>query len=367
MKTNQILTAINLPICNNNTQHAKKLSLIYDHIKSISKEIINVTFEPTIMFFGQYAIDEFIKGQWQRKILIEGEKLPANILTIETLTGSYKVTLPTNNNFYTLFCSLLPNYTPSYQKNQSEVICDVLINFPGDVFNDFKNGVKFTEKTPLRPVFECVCVDIKESECNIVATNGHKLYKSESYIVENSEPMQILINAKDMKAICSKKPQFVSIEIYYKQGTTEIDYCIANDHKFTPLNERYVNYNAVMPEYSTFMEFDKKEFSNNLAIVSKSAHKVTNQVKFHLNGSIEMTAGDIDYGNEANAKMPYYSKNFDDVNIGFNSKYLNDCLNVFKGDSMQMFTEGKANRPVVFKSKETNANVLLMPQVLNVC
>ena len=42
MKTNQILTALNLSNSKYFKDHASKLSLIYEHIKSISQQIVNV-------------------------------------------------------------------------------------------------------------------------------------------------------------------------------------------------------------------------------------------------------------------------------------------------------------------------------------
>lgn len=340
MKTNQILTALNLVKNRNNTNFCANLANIYDHIKSISSEIISYE-------YIHVCIRDFKNFEFK-------------IFTIETKTGSYKISVPIANDFYDAFFALLPG--PKVETIDNS-ICDLLINLPIDCFNDFKKALLFAAKSDFRPQLTGVLIDMQNNELNIVATDAHKLYKSETYLTDHSEPLQILINANDLKNILASKNKFISIECYFKPETTEIDFCIANGVKFNPMEEKFPNYNAVLPEYETFMEFDKKEFVNKVSIAKLSANKTTKQVNFHLNGSIAISASDFDFNNGANLDMPYISKNFIDTDISFNGSFLLDCLKAFESKTVKLFTEGSATRGVLIGSNECKSTVLLMPVV----
>jgi DNA polymerase III sliding clamp (beta) subunit (PCNA family) len=371
MKTNQILTALNLSNSKYFRDHASKLALIYDHIKSISQQIVSVEIKE-LFNDGDFS-------QIEGRLFCAGEKLLCNQFTIQTLTGSFICAIPKNNDFYNAFCALIPSHLYSMQLTpmqntpaQNDLIADVLINMPSEVLNECKTALKFVGKDELRPQMQCVFLDFNNGKLNIVATDAHKLYKSESFEVDNPEPMQISIPSNVMKQIIDKGFKNLVIEVIYKtnaidnknQQINEVDFYIANGVKFEPVEGRYPNYNAVIPELTTFMEFDKNEFQNKLAIVSKCANKVTKCVAFHLNGSIEMTANDYDFNQYSNANMAYVNKNFKDADIGFNYSFLLEGLKVFKGKTVKLYSEGDAKRAGVLKEANNDSLVLIMPVML---
>lgn len=368
MKANQILKALNLAKNKPNSDHCAKLSLIYEHIKSISTEIKNVSFDEIECNFGRETEKYWQYNELKTRVKNEGKKMPAHKFKIETLTGCYEMTIPTNNEFYNSFVSLLPNFENKMQPMQiDDSICDLLINLPDEATNDFKQALKFVGKDYLRPAMQCVLLNLNNGKCNIVATDAHKLFESETYIFDDSLEMQILINANDLKAILASKSKSMQIEVYSKPGTSEIDFCIANGVKFNPIEAKFPNYKAVIPEYANFMEFERKEFINKVSIAKLSANRVTKQVNFHLNGSIAISANDYDFNQGSKLDMPYISKNFVDTDITFNAGFLIDSVNVFnKSKNVQMFTDGMPLRPVLIKSSECKSTVLLMPIVSNI-
>jgi DNA polymerase III sliding clamp (beta) subunit (PCNA family) len=111
------------------------------------------------------------------------------------------------------------------------------------------------------------------------------------------------------------------------------------------------------------MTFDRKLMIDKVSNVIKSANKSTNQITFHLNGSIAMKSQDIDFNFSAESNIPYIEKTFPDTDIAFNGKFLINALNIFKDKQVKMYSEGQANRAGLI-SNDTDT-VLIMPLMIH--
>jgi DNA polymerase III sliding clamp (beta) subunit (PCNA family) len=131
--------------------------------------------------------------------------------------------------------------------------------------------------------------------------------------------------------------------------------------EFTGAN--FPNYKVVMPDYENYMAFDRAEMMQEIKKVLPSANRSTNQVSFHLNGSIELAAQDVDFSFESTGKLPYIKKTFPDTDIAFNGKMFCECLAAFKDSTLKMYTEGRPDRCILLQN--SNETVLLMPLLLN--
>ena len=362
MKSTEILNHLQVSINKNTLAHAGQLSKIYEHLKSIKKEVLKFdTFEIDLKF-GPGEHDSF------------EATLKADIITFYTLNGCYTATVPKNNAFYDLFTSLLPGFNAnqcnSMQLNRNliagvEYIPELVLNL--DAINDIKIACSYTNQKELFNVnYRSVCINIIEgNQFEIVGSNGHILYKSQKYdIGYYIKPMQIIIPVEDIKKVLSTKPNAININIFYDNRTKETTFHLNNVRTTILTAHKYFNYNAVTPVYHNYLEFNKTELQKAIKLVQSAANKHTHAIKFHLNGSIELIASDLDFETESKAKIDYLIKTFPDTDIAFNAKYLNVILNSLKDKNLKMYTEGQNNRSVILKGA-SGAMSLLFPLMLN--
>ena len=117
------------------------------------------------------------------------------------------------------------------------------------------------------------------------------------------------------------------------------------------IDERYPDYENVIPsDNSNSIEVDKSEILSSLKRISIYANKTTNQVRLKVSGSeILISAEDLDFSNEANERISC-EHDGDDIEIGFNAKFLIDILSNIHSDK------------VIFKLSEPNRAGLVLPE-----
>lgn len=221
-------------------------------------------------------------------------------------------------------------------------------------------AAKFTSKDSLRPAMQNVLVKFEKGKVWAVATDAHRLYLSPKFSAPGAKDGEILIPAETARKWAKIKPQGEFIDLCQLEGDfVEMGGEISPE--FTGAN--FPNYQCVIPEYETYMEFDRAGMMQEIKNVLPAANRCTNLVAFHLNGSIELTAQDVDLSTEAAGKLPYLSKNFPDTDIAFNGKLLSECLAAFKDSTLKMYTEGRPDRCILIQNNAET--VLLMPLLLN--
>ncbi|MEC8759466.1 MAG: DNA polymerase III subunit beta, partial [Bacteroidota bacterium] len=134
---------------------------------------------------------------------------------------------------------------------------------------------------------------------------------------------------------------------------------------------KYPNYEAVIPKDNpNCMTIDRKDFQRSIRRVAIFANKTTHQVRLSLAGSsLTISAEDVDFANEARESLAC-SYTGDDMEIGFNSRFLLDMLNNL--DAQQITLELSApNRAGIIRplhdGEATGEDILMlvMPVMLN--
>ncbi|MFY8019655.1 MAG: DNA polymerase III subunit beta, partial [Bacteroidia bacterium] len=135
------------------------------------------------------------------------------------------------------------------------------------------------------------------------------------------------------------------------------------------IDEKYPDYKAVIPtENPNKLTIDRAELLMSVKRVSITSNKTTHQIRLKLAGSdLTISAEDIDFENEAQEKLTC-SYEGEDMEIGFNSKYLLEMLNSM--DALQVTLEmSQPNRAgVIVPSVQEPGEemlMLIMPMMLN--
>jgi DNA polymerase-3 subunit beta len=203
-----------------------------------------------------------------------------------------------------------------------------------------------------------------------VATDAHKLVKytrtdlktlkTNEYIMPK-KPLQILKNIlQGMEDEVLIKYNENNAEFSFKDTTL---YCRLVDGK-------YPNYEAVIPkENPNVLTVNRNLFLNSLRRVSIFSNKTTHQIRLKIAGSeLNISAEDIDFSNKAEERLNC-SYIGDDIQIGFNSRFLIEMLNNLDCEeiSLSMSTPNKAGIVTPLDNIENGEKItmLVMPVMLN--
>jgi len=332
MNAKELLTLLGLPTSQGYSKDATRLIKVYDFLKSIKNDIT----ESSILEYG-----------------IDTDFGLSNQISVKTKTGNYSFAVPCANSFYYSICDLIGL---DYEVNgviKDKPLDSVIVY--SEKLKDIIKALKFISKDNLRPSMQCVLLAIDSYTFEIVATDTHRLYMNQKTESSNKERIEILLNATDAKRLAAMKFDYELTELEILEGNK----LRVQSEIFDIQDENYPNYRSVIPEYKTFMEFDRKEMNGTIKEVLPYANKVTNEVNFYMNGNIQLSSKDVDFSFDCERRMSYISKNFKDSTISFNGKFFLDSLNLFKNDTLKMYTEGSPTKcSLITNDIET---VLLMP------
>jgi DNA polymerase III subunit beta len=135
------------------------------------------------------------------------------------------------------------------------------------------------------------------------------------------------------------------------------------------IDGKYPNYEAVIPkENPNVLSIDRTPFISAIRRVALYANQSTNQVRLKISGKeLTLSAEDIDYANEAKERLTC-SYDGEDMEIGFNSKFLLDMLNNLDSDMIKIEMSAPNRAGILMPiddNKEEDILMLVMPVMLN--
>ena len=109
------------------------------------------------------------------------------------------------------------------------------------------------------------------------------------------------------------------------------------------------------------ISIDRIELLNSLKRISIYANKTTNQVRFKVSGSeLLVSSEDLDFSNEANERLSCDHEG-DDIEIGFNARYLLEIAQQIEGDIMQMALSDSGSPSLISTPGDEHNLFVLMP------
>ncbi len=219
----------------------------------------------------------------------------------------------------------------------------------------------------LRPAMMGVYFDIGTDESKFVATDGHRLVKYIKQDLTSDQEVDFIVPEKALnlvqKALHAEECDMTITDdhVRFKSGNTIVVTRL--------INEQYPNYESVIPK-----DNEKKLFINKeqmLATVKRVAifsSSTTRQIRLQLNSDkLTIRAEDIDMSSEAKETIAC-EYGYDEMEIGFNAKYLADVLGNVDGEEVY-FEFSTPNRAGIVKPSEEEENeqilMLVMPVMLN--
>ncbi len=222
----------------------------------------------------------------------------------------------------------------------------------------------------LRPVMSGVFFQFSTDNLTFVATDAHKLVKYTREDVSASQVAEFIMPKKPLtllKGILAASEEEVSIE--YNDSNAKFTFentvliCRLIDGK-------YPNYEAVIPkENPNKLSIDRTQFLNSVKRVSIFSNKTTHQIRLKIAGAeLNISAEDIDYSNKAEERLTCDYQG-DDMQIGFNSRFLTEMLNNLNASDVQL-EMSMPNRagiltPIDGLDEGEYVTMLVMPVMLN--
>jgi DNA polymerase III beta subunit, central domain len=352
MKANQILKAItgSDKASQYVKDQCKTFADIFAMVRELREDIVSVEVKEEPFYLGSYCTFSHYKNG--HITTHKGTEMPGEVWNFKTAKGTYKQTIPTGNEFYWAFRGLFAAEMIPQAERQT-IAADFEWEFTKEQSSIIRTAAKFCGKDGLRPATMNVRLEIEPGQIKVVATDSYRLFVK---TLVNSQDMafgmSLLIPATVIRAAKANEP--LRIELFKNDGQFEKGK--VNGVEFAYCNERYPDYMLVWPEYANYVEVFRKDLIQSLKVVSQCANKVTHQVDFHFNGMCEMRAHDLDFCNESKASVYYLDKTTPDFEISFNGKFLLECLEASKEDTVRLYSNGQSDKAILIDS-----DVLLMP------
>ena len=253
----------------------------------------------------------------------------------------------------------------------AEVVDASSLSIQGDTLATAINNTIFASgNDDLRPVMSGVFFQLSSSGMTFVATDAHKLVKYERTDVVAPETAEFIMPKKPLNLL---KSVLVGSEeevtVHYNNSNVQFSFedtvviCRLIDGK-------YPNYEAVIPkENPNVMSINRVQLLNTVKRVSIFSNKTTHQIRLRIAGAeLHISAEDIDYSNKAEERLTC-SFQGDDMQIGFNARFLTEMLSNLSSDEIQLELS-LPNRagiitPVDGLDEGEQVTMLVMPVMLN--
>ncbi|WP_442266961.1 DNA polymerase III subunit beta [Tenacibaculum sp. ZS6-P6] len=222
----------------------------------------------------------------------------------------------------------------------------------------------------LRPVMSGVFFQFNSKELTFVATDAHKLVKYTRTDVSADKSAEFIMPKKPLnilKGILGGSEENVTIEYNDTNAKFTFDNVVLVCRL---IDGKYPNYEAVIPkENPNKLTVDRASFLNSVKRVSIFSSKTTHQIRLKMAGTeLNISAEDLDYANKADERLNCDYQG-DDMQIGFNSRFLSEMLNNLNANDVQleMSLPNRAGilTPIDGTEEGEHVTMLVMPVMLN--
>ena len=244
------------------------------------------------------------------------------------------------------------------------------VSMPSAVLSEAINKTLFAVSSDeLRPAMTGVYCQLSPEHITFVATDAHKLVRYRRLDAKSETATTFILPKKALALLKSSLPtddaqvavEFNSTSAFFRFGNINLICRL--------IDERYPDYEAVIPQNNpNKLIIDRSLFLNCLRRVVIFANKTTHQVRLKITGSeLNISSEDIDFANEAHERLTCQYEG-DDMEIGFNAKFLIEMLNNLGGEEvlLEMSTPNRAGL-LMPQSHDEQEDVLMlvMPVMLN--
>ena len=256
---------------------------------------------------------------------------------------------------------------------QLPVMADTSVwEIPADVLaKGFEKTVFATGMDEIRPIMSGVLMEMSNDFLTFVATDAHKLVRYRRMDVKSDVAASFIMPKKPINQLKNILATLADEPVRIEFNKTNASFVFGDYVLICRLIEgRYPNYDAVIPKTNpNQLTIDRQTFLSAIRRVAVFSSKATHQVRFRIAGQeLTLTAEDIDFYNEAKERLTC-SYQGDDMEIGFNSRFLQEMLANFDSEMVKIEMSAPNRAGIIIPSENENEAedllMLLMPVMLN--
>ncbi|PWJ44348.1 DNA polymerase III subunit beta [Sediminitomix flava] len=293
------------------------------------------------------------------------KNLPEQPVTFEIDLETYTVSINSDNGLYKLAgenAEDFPEIPQLGRVDTMEIESNVLLDALG--YTLFA-----TSNDEMKPAMNGVFLNINSSNADFVASDSHRLVRYRRTDIQSEYETSIIIHKRALSLLKNNLPsegEAVKIEFNDQNAS----FTFSNVQLICRLiDERFPDYENVIPlNNNNLVTLDRAAMLSCLKRIAIYANKSTNQVRFKIEGNeVVVSAEDIDFSNEAKERL-YCEHEGDDLEIGFNAKFLIEMLNNIHSDkvTLKLSEPGMAGLMVPTEiSEEEDLLMLVMPIMLH--
>ena len=295
------------------------------------------------------------------------KEFPEQPLTFDINTGTNEVKIISDKGEFSVPGESAEDYP--VQSGMDESVNTIATNC-GMLLEGITRTVFATANDDLRPVMNCILIEMGPENFTFVASDAHKLVRYKRFDAKTDGDQFALILPKKpsllLKNILPKDDSELRLQFNEKMAC----FTFGNYKMVCTLVEgRFPNYNSVIPQNNPKkIIIEKKELYNSLRRVSVMANQASNLVKFDLsNGTIVISAQDVDYAMSGHETITCQYEG-EEMAIGVKSPFVQEILSNLNTESL-VLELSDPSRPGLFLPFESdNENedllMLLMPMMV---
>lgn len=217
-----------------------------------------------------------------------------------------------------------------------------------------------TSNDELRPAMTGVYFQVDFGKIIMVATDAHKLVKYTFSDVTSEVSTSFIVPKKALNLLKNALPGGGEVKMSFNKSNAFFSFDNTN-LVCRLIDSRYPDYNAVIPvDNPNMLTVSRNDFQNSLKRIAIYANKTTNQVILNINdGSLTVSAQDLDFSNEATEQLTC-TYDGDQLDIGFNAKFLIEMLGVLESDEVKMELATSSRAGILLPVDEVDGEEILM-------
>lgn len=314
------------------------------------------------------SLDESGKITIPAKILLDILKeFPEQPLTFDINTSTNEVKLISENGEFSVPGESADDYPVQGGSDENSTGYTTQC---GLMLEGILKSIFATANDDLRPVMNCILIEMNEDNFTFVASDAHKLVRYKRFDAKSDNGQHTLILPKKPALMLKNILPKDSAEL--KLSFSEKTACfIFGNYKMTStlVEGRFPNYNSVIPQNNPKkIIIEKKELYNSLKRVAVMANQASNLVKFDVtNGKMTISAQDMDYQMSGHETLTCQYDG-DDIAIGFKSPFVLEILSNIESENV-VLELSDPTRPGLFLPFENEGGdedllMLLMPMMV---
>ena len=295
------------------------------------------------------------------------KEFPDQPLTFDINDATFEVKIISDKGEFTMQGEAAEDFPRPV--NLEEDVTSLVIRC-GVMHDGISRTIFATAKDELRPVMNCVLIEMNPDNFTFVASDAHKLvrYKRFDASLEGGARSLVLPKkpAQELKNLLPREDSDLKIEFNTKMARFTF-----GDYKMTCtlVEGNFPNYNSVIPKDNPKkIIVEKKELTSSLRRVSVLANQVSNLVRFDLSeGVLQVSGQDFDYSTSGHETLTCQYAG-EAMTVGFRSPFVLEFLGNMSTDYLviELSDPNRAGIFLPFESEEKDEELLmlLMPMMV---